>query len=87
MTDKQLLKILQCQQNRLLNIKGYSFYLSSTNNEDIGIYFNIWIHDCDKNHEIVFTNTFDVRDSLLTIKLIKLKSFIDELLNNRTTRN
>ena len=87
MTNKQLLKILQCQQNRLLDLKGYSFYLSSINNEDIGTYFNIWIHDYDKNHEIIFTNTFDIRDSSLTVKLLKLKDFIDGLLNNEKTRN
>lgn len=82
MTNKQLLKTLQCQQNRLLNIKGYSFYLSSTNSKDIGIYFNIWIHNYDKNQEIIFTNSFDIKDSSLSIKLIKLKDFIDGLLNN-----
>ena len=82
MTDKQLLKRLQYQQNRLLNIKNYSFYLSSNNHKYIGVYFNIWIHDGNKNQEIVFTNTFDVRDASLTIKLIKLRDFIDDLLNN-----
>ena len=39
MTNKQLLKGLQSQQNKLLNIKGYSFYLSTHNNEDIEICF------------------------------------------------
>lgn len=86
MTNKQLLKRLQYQQNRLLDLKGYSFYVSSSN-EDIGIYFNIWIHDCDKNHEIVFTNSFNIKDSSLTIKLIKLRDFIDGLLNNEKTGN
>ena len=82
MTNKQLLKILQSQQNRLLNSKGYSFYLSSTNSENTGIHFIIWIHDSNKNQEIVFTNLFNIRDSSLTIKLIKLREFIDGLLNN-----
>lgn len=87
MTNKQLLKVLQSQQNKLLNLKNYSFYLASSNNEDIGIYFNIWIHDGSKNQEIVFTNTFDIRDSSLSVKLIKLRNFIDGLLNDQKTRN
>lgn len=82
MTDKQLLKILQSQQNKLLNIKGYSFYLSTHNNEDIEIYFNIWIHDLNNDHNILFNETFAINDALLTIKLIKLRDFIDGLLNN-----
>lgn len=81
MTDKQLLKRLQYQQNRLLDVKGYSFYVSSSN-EDIGMHFNVWIHDCNKCYKIVFTDCFDIKDSSLTIKLIKLRDFVDGLLNN-----
>ena len=42
MTDKQLLKRLQYQQNRLLDINGYSFYLSYSDNLTINRYFNIY---------------------------------------------
>lgn len=82
MTDKQLLKRLQYQQNRLLDIKGYSFYLSLSDSININRYFSIYIHDVNNNHHIIYNDTFGIKDSLLTIKLSKLKDFIDGLLNN-----
>lgn len=82
MTDKQLLKRLQYQQNRLLDIKGYSFYLSYSDALTINRYFNIYVHDANNNHRIIYKDTFEIKDSSLNIKLSKLKDFIDGLLNN-----
>lgn len=87
MTDKQLLKRLQYQQNRLLDIKGYSFYLSCSDDISIDRYFSIYIHDYFKNHNIIYHENFNKTDALLGIKLSKLKDFIDDLLNNQKTRN
>ena len=81
MTNKQLFKRLQYQQNRLFNLLNYSFYLSINNSIDLGIYFNVWLHDGNKNQEIIFTNSFDIKDILLDNKLNRLKNVIDELLN------
>ena len=75
MTDKQLLKRLQYQQNRLLDIKGYSFYLSYSDGVNINRYFNIYIHDVNKNHEIIYKDSFGIEDALLGIKLSKLKGW------------
>lgn len=87
MTNKQLLKRLQYQQNRLLDIKGYSFYLSYNYSIDIDKYFTIYIHDFSKNHDIIYHENLSKTDALLGIKLSKLKDFIDGLLNNEKTRN
>lgn len=81
MTNKQLLKRLQYQQNRLFDLPNYSFYLAINNSIELGIYFNVWIHDGNKNQEIIFTNSFDIKDKLLDNKLNRLKNIIDELLN------
>lgn len=81
MTNKQLLKRLQYQQNRLFDLPNYSFYLSINNSIDIGIYFNVWLHDGNKNQEIIFTNSFDIKDKLLDNKLNRLKNIIDDLFN------
>ena len=82
MTEKQLLKRLQYQQNRLLDIKGYSFYLSYSDALTINRYFNIYIHDANKGHDIIYTDCFSIEDTSLSNKLSKLKDFIDGLLNN-----
>lgn len=82
MTDKQLLKRLQYQQNRLLDMSGYSFYLACSDKLTIDRYFTIYIHDGNKNHEIIYKDIFETEDSSLSIKLSKLKDFIDGLLNN-----
>ena len=87
MTEKQLLKRLQYQQNRLLDIKGYSFYLSYSDALTINRYFNIYVHDANKNHNIIYKDCFGIEDALLGIKLSKLKDFIDGLLNDQKTRN
>ena len=87
MTDKQLLKRLQYQQNRLLDIKGYSFYLSLSDGISINRYFNIYIHDVNNNHHIIYNDTFEIKDSSLNTKLNKLKDFIDGLFNNEKTRD
>lgn len=87
MTDKQLLKRLQYQQNRLLDIKGYSFYLSYSDALTISRYFNIYIHDGNKNHNIIYKDYFSIEDLSLNKKLSVLKDFIDGLLNNEKTRN
>ena len=87
MTDKQLLKRLQYQQNKLLDIKGYSFYLSLSDGIDINRYFTIYIHDISQNHKIIYHQNFGKTDALLGIKLSKLKDFIDDLLNNQKPRN
>ena len=87
MTDKQLLKRLQYQQNRLLDMSGYSFYLSLSDGISINRYFNIYIHDANNNYDIIYKDTFKIKDSSLNIKLSKLKDFIDGLLNYEKTRN
>lgn len=87
MTEKQLLKRLQYQQNRLLDIKGYSFYLSCSDAFTINRYFTIYIHDANKDHNVIYSDCFGIEDTLLGIKLSKLKDFIDGLLNNQKTRN
>ena len=87
MTNKQLLKRLQYQQNRLLDIKGYSFYLSLSDGISINRYFNIYIHDINKNHNIIYNDVFEIKDFSLSLKLSRLKDFVDELLNNQKTRN
>lgn len=81
MTNKQLLKRLQYQQNRLFDLPNYSFYLAINNSIDLGIYFNVWLHDGNKNQEIIFSNSFDIKDKLLDNKLNRLKNVIDDLLN------
>ena len=87
MTDKQLLKRLQYQQNRLLDISGYSFYLSYSDALTIDRYFNIYIHDGNKSHNIIYKDYFSTKDLLLNKKLSGLKDFIDGLLNNEKTGN
>lgn len=87
MTEKQLLKRLQYQQNRLLDTKGYSFYLSCSDSLAINRYFSIYIHNGIENHDIIYNNTFEIKDPLLNKKLSELKDFIDGLLNNQKTRN
>ena len=87
MTNKQLLKRLQYQQNRLLDIKSYSFYLEYSDALTIDRYFAVFIHDANKNHKVIYHDYFDIKDVLLGIKLSKLKDFIDGLLNNEKTRN
>ena len=87
MTDKQLLKRLQYQQNRLLDIKGYSFYLSYGDGLSINRYFSVYIHNGYKNHDIIYHNTFEIENLALNKKLSELKDFIDGLLNNQKTRN
>lgn len=87
MTNKQLLKRLQYQQNKLLNIKDYSFDVESNNSKDLGIYFYVYIHDGRKDQKIIFNDSFSITDELLNFKLCRLKDCIDGLLNNQTTRN
>ena len=87
MTNKQLLKKLQYQQNRLLNVKGYSFYLSYSNGIDINRSFTIYIHDGNKNQDIIYKNHFSIEDTSLNNKLSELKDFIDDLLNKESIRN
>ena len=87
MTNKQLLKRLQYQQNRLLDVKGYSFYLSHSDALTIDRYFTIYIHDANKCHTIIYREYFSIEDSSLNKKLSELKDFIDGLLNNQKTRN
>lgn len=84
MTNKQLLKRLQYQQNRLFDLPNYSFYLAINNSIELGIYFSVWIHDGNKNQEIIFTNNFNIKDKLLDNKLNRLKNIIDDLLNKQT---
>ena len=87
MTNKQLLKRLQYQQNTLLDVKGYTFYLSYSDALTIDRYFNIYIHDGNKNHNIIYKDYFSTEDLSLNKKLSGLKDFIDDLLNNEKTRN
>ena len=87
MTNKQLLKRLQYQQNRLLDINGYSFYLSCSDVLTINRYFSIYIYDGNKNRDVIYNDTFSIEDTSLSTKLSKLKDFIDELLNEEKTRN
>lgn len=82
MTIKQLLKRLQYQQNRLLDIKGYSFYLSYSDAVSINRYFSIYIHDGNMDHNIIYNEHFSIEDSSLNKKLSELKDFVDGLLNN-----
>lgn len=86
MTNKQLLKRLQYQQNKIINVEGYSFYISQTNFK-AGIYFNARISDCNDNYIVIFHELFYVEDALLGIKLEKLKDIVNDLLNNKTIRN
>ena len=87
MTNKQLFKRLSSQQNRLLDVKGYSFYLSYSDALTIDRYFNIYIHDGNKSHNIIYKDYFSTEDLLLNKKLSGLKDFIDGLLNNEKTGN
>ena len=81
MTEKQLLKRLQYQQNRLLDIKGYSFYLAC-HVLIITRYFIVFIHDANKNHNVIYKDHFTIKDLSLNKKLSELKDFVDGLFNN-----
>ena len=56
MTEKQLLKRLQYQQNKLLDVKGYSFYLSYSDALSINRYFNIYIGKYTTKYKYVCRN-------------------------------
>lgn len=79
MTNKQLFKRLSSQQNRFIDIIGYSFHLSYFNHIENTEFYSISIHD--KSHDAVYSNYFHITDEDLTEKLQELKQFVDDLLN------
>lgn len=85
MTNKQLFKILSSQQNRFINVYGYSFHLSYYNQTKDTEFYSISIHD--KYEGIIYKDYFGINDTSLNIKLNKLKDFIDDLFNKEKTRN
>lgn len=80
MTNEQLLKILQYQQNRLINLK-YNVVLSIHHySHDEGMFYRFAIF---KERKFIFNESYIPRDSYLTTKLEKLIQFVDELLNKK----
>lgn len=79
MTNKQLFKRLSSQQNRFIDVIGYSFHLSYYNYRNDTEFYSISIHD--KFQGIIYNKYFHITDEDLTEKLQELKQFIDDLLN------
>lgn len=79
MTNKQLFKRLSSQQNRFIDIIGYSFHLSYFNQIKGNSFYSISIHD--GSHGIIHRDYFDINDRDLTEKLQELKQFVDDLFN------
>ena len=80
MTIKQLYKRLSFIQNKFISTKLGSFYLAYHNPKDSKEFFSIYIHS--KYGEIIFHEYYSLDDVDLNDKLQKLKTFVDELLNN-----
>lgn len=79
MTNKQLFKRLSSQQNRFIDIIGYSFHLSYYNYKKSTEFYSMSIHD--EFRGIIYSNYFHITDEDLTEKLQELKQFVDDLLN------
>lgn len=84
MTNKQLFKRLSSQQNRFIDIIGYSFHLSYFNQTKDTEFYSISIHD--PSHGIIYKNYFHITDKDLTERLQELKQFVDGLLDKEKIR-
>lgn len=80
MTNKQLFKRLSSQQNRFINVLGYSFHLSYYNQTKDTEFYSISIHD--KYKGVIYKEYFAINYNNLTELLKNLKDFINGLLNN-----
>ena len=67
--------------NKMLDVKGYSFYLNTTNKFEWDPTHDIFIHD--SACYIIYHESFNIDNDNLDNKLKVLKDFVDGLLNNQ----
>lgn len=77
MTEKQLFKRLSSQQNRFVGLYKYSFHLTYYGNISCNSHFTVYIHGQD--HNVIFSDSYDLLTDNINIKLKRLKDFVDEL--------
>lgn len=80
MTLKQLYKRLSFIQNKFISTKLGSFSLTYFNPRDDTKFFSIYIQDVSGT--IIFHGYYSLDYEDLNDRLQKLKTFVDELLNN-----